>query len=211
MCGNCQTRLKFEDKEWCERCIEVYRRAKSLSTRPKIVAKAIVELVGEEYMDATISHIDEKYWKPFLHSGVEDVFLWGDVGRGKTYLMAAMIREYILLGYTCERINFDDFCSKIRSTMNSNSTITEHSLVKELKDVDKLFIDDMGLRSRAETEFVFVTFFSILDNRQSRLLQTFISTNKTIAQLSTNFDRRIASRLSTAVNIHMTGEDRRKG
>ncbi len=167
-------------------------------------------LVGKEYLEASIDNIEDKYITPFKGSGTRDVYLWGDTGVGKTYLMAAMIKEYICLGYECERLNFDDFCSKVRSTMNNNSTLTEYGLVGEMIKADKLFIDDIGLRSKIETDFVFVTFYTILNKRQERRLPTYITTNKSIDRLAETFDSRIASRLSTAVNIHMTGEDRRK-
>ena len=135
--------------------------------------------------------------------------MFGSVGIGKTYAMAALLRHYVNGGYECGRINFDDFCVQVRSTMSSASKQTEWQLIEPLKQIDKLFIDDLGLRGGQETNFVYVTLFSILNGRQERMLPTFISTNKTIEQLGQSFDARIASRLRTALVIEMTGKDRR--
>jgi DNA replication protein DnaC len=94
--------------------------------------------------------------------------------------------------------------------MSPASTKTEWDLIDPLKDVDKLFIDDLGLRVKQETDFSYVTLYSILNKRQERRLPTFISSNKSIEKLGQSFDARIASRLSAAVSIEITGCDRRR-
>jgi DNA replication protein DnaC len=78
-----------------------------------------------------------------------------------------------------------------------------------VKDVDVLAIDDLGLRSKQETDFAYVTLYSILNKRQEKMLPTFISTNKTLEQLRSSFDQRIVSRLESALKIEIKGIDRR--
>jgi len=136
--------------------------------------------------------------------------MFGPVGTGKTHAMAALIRHDIYEGFQVERINFDDFCVQVRSTMSPASKRTEWCLIEPLKNVDKLFIDDLGLRGKQETDFSYVTLYSILNKRQERRLPTFISSNKSIEQLGQSFDARVASRLRTALVIEFTGEDRRQ-
>lgn len=171
---------------------------------------------------AICNEIEPKYWRADLRDLPDeireklqtlefgrDVFMYGETGRGKTYAMAALIRYYIYEGYKCWRINFDDFCVEVRSTMSPASKITEWEMIKPLKEVDKLFIDDLGLKPE-ETQFTYGTLYSILNKRQERMLPTFISSNKTIEQLGRTFDVRIASRLKTALVIKLTGKDRRE-
>ncbi|MFC1739612.1 DnaA ATPase domain-containing protein, partial [Planctomycetota bacterium] len=121
-----------------------------------------------------------------------------------------LVRNFhICEGYNCKRINFDDFCCKLRSTMSPGSKTTEWEIIEPYKEIDKLFIDDLGLRSKQETDYSYVTLYSVLNKRQERRLPTFISSNKTIEQLRVAFDDRIASRLSQAVQIELIGNDRR--
>jgi len=166
-------------------------------------------MVDAQYVEADIEKIQQPYRQQLIDSGNQDVFIWGDVGVGKTYAMAALAKHYLCDGYECKWLNFDTFCSRVRSTWNNNSRITEYELIEQIAAVDKIFIDDIGLRSKQETDFAYVTFYSIINKRQGRKLQTIISTNKNIDQLAGAFDYRIASRLSTAINIHIDGSDRR--
>jgi primosomal protein DnaI len=178
---------------------------------PDRAEKTITEVVGARYVDAILASIDSGIADKLLglESG-QDVFMFGPVGVGKTYAMAALLRHYVYEGFECKRINFDDFCVQVRSTMGAASKQTEYELIEPLKDVDKLFIDDLGLRSKQESDFAYITLFAILNKRQERLLPTLIATNKSIEQLSQSFDARITSRLQTALIIAMTGQDRRR-
>jgi DNA replication protein DnaC len=170
-------------------------------------------LVGSLYLDVKLDDLDK--YHPQLREKLlalepgQDVFMFGPVGVGKTYAMAALLKHFVYEGFECKRMNFDDFCVQIRSTMGPASKQTEYELIEPLKQADKLFIDDLGLRSKQESDFVYITLFSILNKRQERMLPTFISTNKSIEQLGQSFDSRIASRLQTALIIEMTGQDRR--
>jgi len=212
-CENCHYRLKHRDqtglRKWCDRCIDVYNRASSLT--PEKAEKMIIELVEPLYFDATLDDLDSDTQEKLLSLQTgQDVFMFGPVGTGKTYAMAALIRHYVCQGYNCKRINFDDFCVKVRSTMSPASKQTEWDMIKPLKQVDKLFIDDLGIRSKRETDFAYVTLYSLINKRQEQMLPTFISSNKTIDQLGKSFDVRVASRLKTALIIELKGKDRRE-
>lgn len=178
---------------------------------PQGAEKTIFRLVGPLYASAKIDDLDGRMRATFLSlADGRDVFMFGAVGTGKTYAMAALLRHYTYEGFNCERINFDDFCVQVRSTMSPASPLTEWDLIAPLKDVDKLFIDDLGLRSKQETDFAYVTLYSILNKRQECLLPTFICSNKNIQRLGEQFDARIASRLSTAEIIELKGKDQRR-
>jgi len=211
-CEKCGYGLRHKDgnglRKWCKRCIDVYCRKESLKSEQ--AENRILKLVELLYFGAKIEDLDKEVRDQLLSLKYgQDVFMYGLVGVGKTYAMAALIRRYVYEGYTCERINFDDFCVKVRSTMSPDATKTEWDMIEPLKKVDKLFIDDLGIRSKQETDFAYVTLYSLLNKRQERMLPTFISSNKTIEKLGQSFDARIASRLQTALIIEMNGQDRR--
>jgi len=166
--------------------------------------------VGSLYHQARLDQLDAGVQEKLLALGdSDDVFLTGPVGVGKTYAMAALLRHFVNQGYECRRIIFDDFCVQVRSTFSPASKLSEWDLIEPLKQVDKLFIDDLGLRGKEESDFAYVTLFSILNNRQEMCLPTIVSSNKSLAQLERSFDSRIADRLKTAVIIQMTGQSRR--
>ncbi len=212
-CERCGFGLKHKDRTglraWCKRCIDVWQRRQDLTDEK--TERNILNLVGSLYLDAKFDDLDDQVREKLLSlEPGRDVFMFGPVGTGKTYAMAALIRHYIYEGFEVERINFDDFCVQVRSTMSPASKKTEWDLIEPLKDVDRLFIDDLGLRGKQETDFSYVTLYSILNKRQERRLPTFISSNKGIEQLGQSFDARVASRLRTALIIEMAGRDRRK-
>ena len=173
--------------------------------------KKIYKVVEPLYAKARIEHLDDSFAKALYRPEYQDVFFHGIAGAGKTYAMAAFIRHYMAKGYECIRINFDDFCCKVRSSMSPASKITEWDMIKPLKDCDILFIDDLGLRSKRETDFAYVTLYSLINKRQEQLLPTFLSSNKDLDRLRESFDERIVSRLQTALVIKLEGPDRRKG
>ena len=205
--------MRYKDntgvRAWCKRCIDVWGRLQAL--KEERAEQLILNLVGSLYLDAELLDLEEETGQKLLSlEAGRDVFMFGPVGTGKTYAMAALIRHYIYAGYEVERVNFDDFCVQVRATMSPASKKTEWDLIEPLKDIDKLFIDDLGIRGKQETDFSYVTLYSILNKRQERQLPTFLSSNKTLAQLGQSFDARIASRLSAALIIEMTGPDRRR-
>jgi len=208
-CTNCETDFPAKGSGWCKRCCDRYDLLQKIKKNPESILPAILSQVGLTYIEARICHIDDPV-RQQLKDAKGDIFMYGPVGVGKTYAMAALLKKYSLEGYICVRIHFESFCSLLRSTMNNNSRLTEEQLVKQMTSVDKLFIDDLGMRSKQETDFAFLTFYRVLNKRQECKLPTMITTNKTIGDLEKTFDSRIASRLSTMTIIHITGEDRRK-
>lgn len=203
-CEICKMRVRIKDANLCRRCIDISERELMMGQLSK--ERIIQKRVGERYATANIQDIDAFANIPVP---LPDMYFCGPVGTGKTYAMAALLRHFIYLGYECRRINFDDFCVQVRSTFSKASEQTEWKLIQPLIDSDILFIDDLGLRSKEESDFAYVTLYSILNKRQERMLPTIISSNKTISQLERSFDSRIASRLKMAHVVEFTGKDRR--
>lgn len=217
-CDNCGSGYRHKDqtglRKWCKRCIGVYERKAQRST--DAAERLIIKAVGSKYGLASFDGFtgqDKDLRDELLKLRQDqDVFMYGSVGSGKTYAMAALLRHFVYEGYDCQRINFDDFCVQVRATMSKAATQTEWEMIKPLKEIDKLFIDDLGLRSKQETDFAYVTLYSIINKRQENGLPTYICSNKNIEQLGRSFDERIASRLKRKETkiIHLDGEDRRQ-
>jgi DNA replication protein DnaC len=211
-CDNCGLRPKAvqggTQRDWCKVCIDRYRRALE---EEKSLASRIYKVVEPLYAEAVVGDLEDIVVGSVLSRPEnQDVYFYGAPGVGKTHAIAAFIRHYMTLGWECERINFDDFCCQVRSTMSRASKKTEWDMIEPIKNVDMLVIDDLGLRTKAESDFAYTLLYAILNKRQERLLPTFISSNKNLDELRKSFDQRIISRLIGSLQIEIKGEDRRK-
>ncbi len=199
-CENCGTIPKAQDKKWCQRCVDRYRR------KGKFSLAKLAATIPLEYLEADVGDF------PAIEKSLADwnmqdnLFFYGDCGTGKTRAMYALFAECCKAGYSTEAVEFNSVCSQIRETYNGNSKESEDGIVKRLSEIDVLFLDDLGLQSGI-SEFAYLTFYRILDKRLSQVVSTVISSNKEIDNVADIFDRRIASRLNTFQVIEFTGED----
>jgi len=180
------------------------------------VATAINHHLPELFRSAEISNLG-LVLKDKIASLPKDkgLLFWGEAGVGKSYAMAAIIKEIIRKNPTSDigRIAFEMICLKIRDTYKQGSKSTELEVIKPLIAVDTLFIEDVGTTvsvGESESDFSLRTFLVLLDSRLENCRRTFVTTNKSIEELAKSFDSRIASRLQQMCEIiHLTGKDKR--
>ncbi len=190
VCGKCQLELL------------VSRRMEIVL--PKLFQSAEIAKLGSALREKLISLPENK-----------GLLFWGEEGRGKSYAMAAIIKEMIKKNPDCSirRIGFEMICLKIRDTYRQNSQTTELDIIKPLMIVENLFIEDVGTTvsvNESESDFSLRTFLVLLDSRLENCKRTFVTTNKSIEELAKSFDSRIASRLQQLCEvIHLTGRDKR--
>jgi len=194
----------------CADCVPIIN-----AENEKVVAEKRAErLIPTLFQEARIEHLSEALQArlKFLPDN-KGLFLWGKQGVGKSYAMAALMREFILKGSNIARISYEMLCLQLRDTYKPRSPRTELDVVNPLLIVDKLFIEDVGTTVSAgqqESDFSLRTFLVLLNQRLEACKPTFITTNKNIEELGRSFDQRVASRLQEACEIiHLTGEDRR--
>lgn len=123
------------------------------------------------------------------------------------------MREFLLKGKSVERISYEVLCLRLRDTYKTGSTKTELDVIKPLIEAEKVFVEDVGTTvsgGKQETDFSLRTFLVLLDQRLEQCRATFITTNKSVEELSKSFDPRVASRLQQACEIiQLLGKDRR--
>jgi DNA replication protein DnaC len=139
--------------------------------------------------------------------------LFGAAGRGKSHAFAALARYLILKHKSVVRITYEMFCLQIRDTYKQGGNKTELDVIRPLTVCDCLIVEDIGSTTsigKNESDFSNRTFFVLLDSRLEACKCTFISTNKSRANLTASFDERIASRLSLFKWIGTGGEDKRQ-
>ena len=221
-CVSCRKRLSIKDRDtyldsdtngagiFCPRCDRKLTFHKLPEDRQELVLQ---EQIPELFWDARLEHLSETLQKEIttLQPG-QGMFLYGSPGIGKSYAMAAMMREFIREGFTVQRADYDMLLLMIRDTFKPTATLTELQVILPYIQADKLIIEDVGTTVRGrdeETAFSLRTFLIILDQRILNCKATFITSNKSVADIAKSFDDRVASRLSTFKNFRFEGKDKR--
>jgi len=137
------------------------------------------------------------------------LFLFGPVGCGKSYTLAAIARQRIESGaWPVELHNWERFLSGLRAGYGGKAGETDR-LILQTMTAAVLLIDDLSIGT-SESEFSIKTLYSILDYRIEHGLPTFFSANRNPDQIGKAYDLRIASRIKGHCQIiHYDGKDRR--
>lgn len=158
------------------------------------------------------THLRDLIEKRGLNQGL---FLWGPAGTGKSYALCALARHMIVSRKvdTIERLLYDDFMLQIRQTYQDTSKESERQVIQRYMRPQILIVEDIGVTKSAgaqESDFSLRVLFVLIDWRLEHLRPTFITSNKSLEQLTQSFDSRIGSRLTTFKVIQLSGKDRRK-
>lgn len=147
------------------------------------------------------------------------LYLTGNFGCGKTYLVSAMLNELAKLGKKVAIVYYPEFLRSLKSSFSDDS---EYNIKFDyIKKVELLLIDDIG----AETATCWSRdeiLGNILQYRMQEHLTTFFTSNFTLEQLETHFSslaksdekvkaRRIMERIrQLSEYMEMISENRRK-
>ncbi len=169
------------------------KRKKKLDEKNLYQKNVYVFDIPKEIREASMKNIDTtdanrfeviKWIKNYLDNykkGVirRGIYLTGNFGCGKTYLLSAMLNEIAKLGGKVAIVYYPDFLRKLKEGFSDDSY---YELVEQVRKIPFLLLDDIG----AET----VTSWSrddvlgpILQYRMQEQLPTFFTSNLTLAQL----------------------------
>jgi len=110
------------------------------------------------------------------------VYLHGDMGIGKTYVMAAFCHMLALQEKTCAFISVSQLLQDLKGYFNSS----QDNGLEELKEVDVLVLDDIG----AETLSVWgrdEVLFNLLNDRMLRKLPTYFTSVYSLVELEKHY------------------------
>ena len=167
------------------------------------------------FMSANIRNISKKLIDNINKKAIEQgLLLWGKAGVGKSYVACALLRRFICQkkDVNVVRMPFEMLCLKLRDTYKNNSR-SELSILTPLLNCDLLVLEDLGSGKSmgvSESDFSLRTILALLDHRIENCLPTIITTNKSLENLASSFDDRIASRLSGFEIIKLEGRDKRQ-
>lgn len=138
------------------------------------------------------------------------VFVWGDVGRGKSVFIISLFKWLYLRGIRGKFIVCPEFVMELQDLYNSNrkQKMTSFEYLQDIASSKILFIDDLGVEK--STDYVKQSLYYLLNYREQNLLRTFITSNFSLDYLAKEIDPRLASRISGMCNIvQFTGDDLR--
>lgn len=171
---------------------------KDLDERNKYKNNIYLFEIPKEIKEASMKNIDLdnpdrfkiiKWLKKFLdnykpNTGMKGIYLTGNFGCGKTYLISAALNELAKQDHKIAIIYYPEFLRSLKESFNDPETYNEK--FKMIKRVELLLIDDIGAETMTEWSRDEVL-GTILQYRMQEGLVTFFTSNLTIKELEEHF------------------------
>lgn len=137
--------------------------------------------------------------------GRKSICLYGDAGRGKTHLALATARVAREQNYTVLAVKAIDMLTRIKRTFDKKDDAAEIDIMRVLKNIDLLVIDDIG--QEKTTEWVTSKFYEIIDSRHGRR-STIYTTNLSGQEMKNKEGKALVSRIWGAeIRLQVDGKD----
>lgn len=171
---------------------------KELDERNQYKSNIYLFEVPKEIKEASMKNIDLddpdrfqiiKWLKNFLDNyrpgtGIKGLYLTGNFGCGKTYLISAALNELAKKDHKIAIIYYPEFLRSLKESFNDPETYNEK--FKRIKKAEVLLIDDIGAETMTEWSRDEVL-GTILQYRMQEGLTTFFTSNLTIKDLEEHF------------------------
>jgi len=112
------------------------------------------------------------------------MYLHGEVGTGKTHLMACIVNDLIDKDQDCLVTSFIEINKEIKATFNGQGTQSE--VIDKYAKVDYLFIDDFGteiVQKNSTDTFMQEIIYDIINLRYNNLVPTIYTSNNSMNSL----------------------------
>ena len=142
-----------------------------------------------------------------FNSGYHNLFFYGTVGTGKSFLSGCVAKELMDSGHSVIYFSSTGLFEKLSQVSFDYHAKDELAdLYEDLYSCDLLIIDDLG--TELTTNFSSSQFFSCLNERILRKKSTIISTNLSLQELRDRYSDRIFSRITSNFKLcKITGPD----
>ena len=200
-----------------------YKKNLSLFEMPEALKNAKMKdiYVDDKSRAEVIKYID-KYYNNYPSKELKGLYLHGNFGSGKTYLIAALFNELAKKGIKSSTIYFPEFLRTLKASFAQGDDC-EASFSEKYEYIKKaplLLIDDIGaenVTAWGRDEIL----GTLLQYRMNEKLPTFFTSNLTIDELESHLSfsnkkeervkaRRIVERIkSLSLDIELIGKSRR--
>ncbi len=142
-----------------------------------------------------------------FNSDYHNLFFYGTVGTGKSFLSCCVAKELMDRGYSVIYFGATGLFDLLSgAAFHTKSREERQSAYSDLYQCDLLIIDDLG--TELTNQFTSSQLFSLLNERHLGKKSTLISTNFTLAQLRDRYSDRIFSRITSNFKVcRLAGED----
>lgn len=157
-----------------------------------------------------LSAIIQKYIDGFSENQDRWLYLWWNIGAGKTTTASIVANELIANHWIdCLMINWATWLSMVKDSFDNKMNTTGKNLLARLRSTRLLIIDD--IHQEKGSDWVREQLFITINHRYEQGLPTIITSNFSIEDIAERYNGQIASRLiETCEIIEFTGQDRRQ-
>lgn len=152
-------------------------------------------------------HTCKEYIHCFSHESGRNLFFYGTVGTGKSFLSGCIAKELMDTGHSVIYFSAGELFERIsRHSFDFQQKEELQELHDDLYSCDLLIIDDLG--TEVTTALSSSRFFSCLNERLLRKKSIIISTNLSLQELRDRYSDRIFSRITSNFDLcKITGPD----
>jgi len=138
----------------------------------------------------------------------KNLFIFGGTGAGKTVFSCCVAKHLIRKGESVEYISFPKFIMRLQSSFNDKDLNPYDIANQTASNRGCLIIDDLGAEKL--TDYVRQIMYFIINEREQQDLQTVITSNFSLPELSEQIDPRISSRIAGMCKVlKFSGKDYR--
>lgn len=145
--------------------------------------------------------------KDFCNHEYQNIFFYGTVGTGKSFLSGCIAKTFIDSGHSVIYYTATDFFNTIsQHTFDFSNKDELRALRTDLCACDLLIIDDLG--TEFNNNFTISQLFSCLNMRHLNRKATIISTNLSLEEFKMRYSERIFSRITSNYELlYLSGQD----
>lgn len=192
-----------DDMDAKEREIELERLTRQAEIR---LVRLPARYRDADYIATPAGHAARKWTEAYRAGDRSGLVLMGDVGTGKTWLAAAIVRDLSinLKPVPCTFVTAADLLAHLRPGANHEMGVD----LVQFATAPVLVLDDFGQENR--TEWANEQLYRLAHSRSHNDLPTIVTTNLTGPQIHENYEPRTVQRLfGGSKKIELFGESRR--